>query len=97
MVGAGQRQHGTAVVVELVIVVVLDDRDAFGAREREQRQPARGLQRDRAGILMVRRHVDGAERGAPRAGHRRDVDPVAINATGTTVAPAARNASHAGR
>ncbi len=59
-IGGGQREHGAAVVVELVIVVVLDHGDALGARELEEGEaPARGEHRRRR-VLVVRRDVDGA-------------------------------------
>lgn len=80
VVGARQRKHGTAVVMEFVVVIVLDDRHAPGARESEEREAARRLQRHSRWILMMRRDIDGAELAAVcQRRERGDVQAIAVD------------------
>ena len=74
-IGAGQRQHGAPLVVELVIVVRLRPGRSVRARLGHHRDPARGSQRHGRWILMMRREVDGAQpRSRVQRGQRVDVD-----------------------
>jgi acetyl-CoA synthetase len=61
-IGAGEREDGPTVVVELVVVVVFDDRDAKLPREVEQREPSPGRERHGRRVLVVRRKVEGTYR-----------------------------------
>ena len=61
-VGRREREARRPVVVELVVVVVLEQREAGVAREREQRGPTWRSEGHGGGVLVVRRHVHGAER-----------------------------------
>ena len=60
-IGAGERQDGTAVEMVLVIVVVLDHREASLRRQGQQREAARCAQGGRRRVLVVRGRVDGGD------------------------------------
>ena len=59
-VGRGERKDRAAVVVELVVVVVLDHRDALRTRQLEQCQAPTRREHPRRRVLVVRRDVDRA-------------------------------------
>ncbi len=60
VVGAGEREDGAAVVVELVVVVVLEDGGAVRLRQREEGEAPAGREDGGGRVLVVRGDVDGA-------------------------------------
>ena len=79
-IGTGQRKDGTAIVVKLVIVVVLDDRHLPLLRQGQDLDAPGGFERHRGRILMVWREVDGAHRAAlVQMTQRVDIDAVAVD------------------
>ena len=94
---AGERKHRPAVVVKLLVVVVLDDRDALAARQIEQLEPARRRQHHRRRVLVVRRDVDQPHRLAARQRRQRaHVDAVIVDGDRHDLGPARRNTLKAG-
>src|SRR5204863_4537912 len=79
-VGAGERQDGAAVVVELVIVVVFEDGEAVLVREREQPGAPAGAEHGGGRVLVVRGDVEQPD-GGPGAdpGERGDVDAAGVD------------------